>query len=416
MKIINLTQTQFENYSRIHSNKNFGQTIEYTKLENNIQKEKLYLGLVNENNTLYAACLIIINNITPLVKEAIAPDGFLIDYSDFKLLETFIKELKKYLQKYKITYLITDPVFKYKVYDKNNSLIENNENILNNLIALGFKNKGYIDDFEKYDVVIENTNSINEIYKNFNRNTKRNIKDSINMGITLHKGKITDIDDFYKIIKKKTKNSLNYYLNINNAFNTTDNKMDIFFTKLNTNIFLTNTKKLYEKEKKRNEQINTNMQRNIGKVTEKLLNKKMNSDNLLEKYHQMLNEATKLVQNNETEIILGTCAIVKNNKEIYFLIDGYTEKYRKIYSSHLLKWAIIKKYYKNGYTRFNLGEIHKNYIEKNNKYHGQYRYKIGFGGNVFEYPPNLLLIINKPIYQTHKKLNNFKIKNFLSKR
>ena len=58
-----------------------------------------------------------------------------------------------------------------------------------------------------------------------------------------------------------------------------------------------------------------------------------------------------------------------------------------------------------GYNIFNLGEIHKNYIDKNSKYHGQYMYKIGFGGNVVEYSPNLLLVINKPIYSLYTKLS-----------
>ena len=37
-------------------------------------------------------------------------------------------------------------------------------------------------------------------------------------------------------------------------------------------------------------------------------------------------------------------------------------------------------------------------------------YKIGFGGNIIEYPPTLLLIINKPIYNTYIKINKLKSK------
>ena len=69
---------------------------------------------------------------------------------------------------------------------------------------------------------------------------------------------------------------------------------------------------------------------------------------------------------------------IRNNPEIYFLIDGYAEKFRNIHSTHILKWAIIKKYYERGYRIFNLGEVHKNYLDKSNKYHGQFMYKIGF--------------------------------------
>jgi len=410
MKLINLTQTQFRNYANLHSKRNFGQTIEYSLLKQFNNKQRLFLGLTDDNNNIHAATLIIISNITPTVKEAYAPNGFLIDYANYELVNIFIKELKLTLQKEKVTYLVTNPMFKYKTYTKNNSIIENNESLLYHLYQLNFENIGYNQDFEKYDIIIDNQDTESDIYKNFNRNTKRNIKEAQNMGITLHKGSISDLETSYKMFKKKTNQSLSYYQNLINTFNTKDNKAEIFFTKLNPHKFLINSKKLYEKEKRRNEQIHNNFQKKLGNISEKLLNKRLSSDNLLEKYSQNLNKAIKLNQQTEESIIIGTCIIIKNNKEIYFLIDGYNEKYRSIHSSHILKWAIIKKYHKLGYKSFNLGEINSNYQNKDNKYYGQYLYKIGFGGNIIEYPPNLLLVINKPMYSAYTKLNSIKAK------
>ena len=101
---------------------------------------------------------------------------------------------------------------------------------------------------------------------------------------------------------------------------------------------------------------------------------------------------------------------LSNPKEIYFLIDGYKESYRNIHSSHILKWALIKKYFAYGYNIFNLGEIHKDYLRKDSKFRGQYMYKIGFGGTIIEYPPSLILIINKPMYNAYIKLKNIKEK------
>ena len=82
MRIINLTQTQYRNYSNIHSKRNFGQTIEYSLLEANHKKQKLFLGLIDDQNNLHAATLLLVENISPTIKEAISPNGFLIDYSN----------------------------------------------------------------------------------------------------------------------------------------------------------------------------------------------------------------------------------------------------------------------------------------------------------------------------------------------
>ena len=410
MKITVLTQTQYKNYSNIHSARNFGQTIEYSLLEENNGSNRLFLGLVDESNNLLAATLIIIKNISPSIKEAYAPNGFLIDYANFGLVKIFTEELSKYLKTLKITYLITNPMFKLRIYNKNNNLIENNINIFDNLVKLDYKPVGYSSEFSKYDIIIENYENIDNIYRKFNRNTKRNIKDSLNMGITLHKSSIKDIDAFYEIIKKKTKYPLTYYYNLMNIYNTKDNKMEIFFTKLDPQKFLLNAKKLYEKEAKRNEAIHKTIQKNNGRMTEKILNKKINSDSLLEKYRELLNKAILFSNKYKESINIGTSAIIKNNKEIYFLIDGYKESFRTIHSSHILKWALIKKYSLLGYKIFNLGEIHRDYLNKENKYHGQYMYKIGFGGNIVEYPQNLILIINKPVYNAYIKLQKLKPK------
>lgn len=414
MNLVVLTQTQYRNYANIHNSRNFGQTIEYSQLAVNSGSDRIFLGLIDSSNNLCAATLIIIKTISPTIKEAYAPNGFLIDYANFELVKTFTEELKKYLKTLKITYLTTNPMFKLRIYNKQNNLIENNVNILDNLIKLDYQPIGYHNDFSKYDIIIENYEHIDNIYRKFNRNTKRNIKDSLNMGITLHKSSIQNIEEFYNIIKKKTTHNLSYYYNLMNTFNTKDNKMEIFFTKLNPQKFLIKTKKLYEKELRKNELIHQTIQNQRGKMTEKLLNKKINSDSLLEKHKNLLNKAINFSKQNQESVTIGTCAIIKNNKEIYFLIDGYKESYRSIHSSHILKWALIKKYSLLGYKIFNLGEIHRDYQNKENKYHGQYMYKIGFGGNIVEYPQNLLLIINKPIYSAYmsfKKLNPKKKSN-----
>ena len=188
-------------------------------------------------------------------------------------------------------------------------------------------------------------------------------------------------------------------------YNNNDNKMEIFFASLNPHKYLVNIKKMYELECNRNEKIKNMFNKKSGDVKEKLLNKKINSDNTVEKLKNELNKAILLNNTYTEDIIIGTSIVIKNNHEIYFLIDGYQEKFRDIHSTHILKWAIIKKYYSFGYRIFNLGEIHNNYNDNNNKYYGQYMYKIGFGGNVIEYTPNLLLVINRPLFSLYSKLS-----------
>ena len=92
MHIIELTELQFKNYSNIHSKKNYKQSIEYAKLKCINDYKPLYLGLVDDDNNVHAATLILEKNLNNKFKYGIVPNGYLI------LLKTFTTELKIYLK------------------------------------------------------------------------------------------------------------------------------------------------------------------------------------------------------------------------------------------------------------------------------------------------------------------------------
>ena len=405
MKIVNLSSKEYREFANTNNYSNFGQSLEYSRIITNRRKRNLFLGMVDDDNNLVAAALILIRSINTFVKEAVAPNGYIIDYANFDLVKSFTQLLKKRLQKEGITYLITNPMFKYKVYNKNNVLLVDNENIYNNLLALDYESMGYFSEFEEYDVILETTDSINDTYNHINRNSKRNINDCLRLGITLHKATINDLEVFYNIIKKKTKKKYSFYESIMNIYNNKDNQAELYFAKINPHEYLINTKNRYESYHIENEKIHKEFTKHIGDVSDKLLNKKINSDKTLEKYRNELKEAIELDQHYKEDIIVGTSMIIRNNHEVYFLIDGYKEEFRHMHGTHILKWAIIKKYHELGYRIFNLGEIHNTYYDKNSSYYNQYKYKISFGGNVVQYTPNLIYIINKPIFRLFQKVN-----------
>ena len=89
MKIIQLNSTEYRSYANIHSKRNFGQTIEYSMLRYNTDKKRYFLALVDDNNNIYAATLLLVHSVRPGILEAIAPNGFLIDYANFELVKIF---------------------------------------------------------------------------------------------------------------------------------------------------------------------------------------------------------------------------------------------------------------------------------------------------------------------------------------
>ena len=116
MKIIELTETQFKNYSKLHSSRNYFQTIEYANIMNNYNR--LFLGFINENdNTIMGAVLLLERSVLKF-KVGYVPGGFLIDYDNDNLFRDFITSLKNYLKEKKFVYLTTDKKSTYKIFDK----------------------------------------------------------------------------------------------------------------------------------------------------------------------------------------------------------------------------------------------------------------------------------------------------------
>jgi lipid II:glycine glycyltransferase (peptidoglycan interpeptide bridge formation enzyme) len=209
---------------------------------------------------------------------------------------------------------------------------------------------------------------------------------------------------FYELIRNNTTKSKEYYRKLAGYFNTDYNKFEIFFAKLNPDIYINNFQYLLKKEQEKNDALSKRMKNSKDGGSLKLVNKKMFSDRLIEKYRKEIIRATSVYKIFPDGIIIGTCGIIRNNKEIRFLIDGYNEQVNYIHSVSLIKWEIIKIYHSAGYRNFSLGAIHSNFDDE--KYKGLFQSKIGFGGDIIEYPGDFDLVTNKYLYTIYSSFFN----------
>jgi len=395
MKIIELTETQFKNYSKLHSSRNYFQTIEYSNIKNNYNK--LLLGFINENNnTIMGATLILEKNISKL-KIGLVPGGFLIDYDNDNLFKDFITTLKEYLKEKKYIYLTIDSKATYKMYDKNSEVIYFDTNITKLLDELSFvKTSKEV----KRKIVLETEKTPEETYKMFNSNTKRNINLSLERAISIYKDENNNTETLLSLTENKKSS---YIKSLVKNFNTENNTAEIYFAKIDFEKYINNYRFLLKEEDKNNDRLNEIMQNITIKKSISLINKKMKSDKLITKYNNEIIKATNAYTKYPEGTIIGAILIIKNNREIYFLDEGYKKDLASFYSSHLIKWEIIKKYLSEGYKIFNFGNV-KNIDKKN----GNYIFKIGFGGKVYECIGTYDLIINKWLYKIIKIINNIK--------
>lgn len=402
MKIIELTETQFKNYSTMHSSRNYFQTVEYANTRPSYQR--LYLGFISEgNNTLMGAVLILENNVGKF-KTGIVNGGFLIDYDNDNLFKDFITNLKNYLKSKKYVYVEVSNRTTYKIFDKQGKVLYYDTNIIKILDELSFVKTNK---FINREVVIETEKTPNETYKMFNSNTKRNINLALQRAISIYKDENNNIDTLLNLTKDSNAEEIKTLLK---NFNTKNNTAEIYFAKIDPEQWVNNYRFLLKEEEKNNDRLNSILQDPKTKKSNSLITKKMQSDKLIIKYNQEIIKATNIYTKYPDGAIIGAVLIIKNNREVYFLYEGYNKDLQDFYSSHLIKWEIIKKYLTLGYKIINFGNI-----KNMNKTNGDYLFKMGFGGKVYEYIGTYDLIVNKWLYRLIKLINKIK-KMILSKK
>ena len=239
MKIIELTETQFKNYSKLHSSRNYFQTIEYANIMNNYNR--LFLGFINENdNTIMGAVLLLERSVLKF-KVGYVPGGFLIDYDNDNLFRDFITSLKNYLKEKKFVYLTTDNKTTYKMFDKKGQVIYFDTNIIKLLDELSFVKTNRASERK---VVLETEKTPDETYKMFNSNTKRNIKLALQRSITIYKDDNNSIDTLLNLNNKLNNEEIKKIID---NFNGDVNSSEIYFAKINPEQYINNYRFLLKK-------------------------------------------------------------------------------------------------------------------------------------------------------------------------
>ena len=395
MQIIELTETQFRNYSNIHSKKNYKQTVEYGKLKEKNGYISHYLGLVDEMNNVHTATLLLSKNINNKHKYGYVPNGYLINFYNLNLLQTFTIELKVYLKKNNYIYIRINPSINYQIYNSDFILKENNSGIIEELKKIGYV---FIPNNTKYKMILR-TDNIKDTYKRFKRSLRRTINDCLKKGIVVFQA-ITPEDQniFLNIVDNKER-----YQHMIELYNTKNNKLSIYLAKINPNTYINNYRYLLKKEQINNETLNKRLKNpDIHKST-KLIEKKMTSDRLIDRYKREMIIATEFAKKYPNGVVVSGVAIITNGKEVCFVKECYVKEFKTIRSVPIIKWEIIKQQINNGYHNFDLGDvtIAKNQITKT-----------GYNGNIIEYSNSFDLIINDLLY----KLNGYAKKDYSEKK
>lgn len=360
-----------------------------------------YVGLL-DNNEVVAATFIMIKK-DDSFKYGYSPRGILIDYTNKELLTQFSKELKKYLSKKDVVAIKINPMIVKNIYDSDYNLISTNPNfdtIFNNLKENGYNHLGYNSYFEsfkpRFEAMIELNKDSYSMFENMSKPFRTKVRSAEANGVRIYKGHYDDVATLYSQAKNKYPRKQSYYENLYNNFDKMDD-VEIYYAKLDVNVFLKKNQKDYLEQETLNNNLNVEVLNMKGKGHQKLLTKKLEADKTLGLFHERLVNSISLVSSSPNGIILSVVLVTKVKDTVNVMIDSYDKQYNRFNAKHLIIWKLMEKYGKEGYRYFNLGGM-TNKVDKRNKYFGLNSYKLGFGSKVYEYIGDLEFVGNKPLY------------------
>ncbi len=395
MKLVELTNTEFTTFVKKQKNASFYQSEEYARFMEEEDFDYNYIGLKDKFDNIIAASLIILKNIDHKYNFGYAPRGFLIDYNDKELVYDFAKALEKYYKKKKVIFIKINPNIFISKYDKEEKKYIYNSNvkfidILKSNKFQELKKNKYFEALIPTFTPIINLNNFN--YTRLSKNVRNKINKSFRKGLSIEKGNFESLKSIYPFIKNKTKKTLKYYENLYKTFEK-NNSIDVFMVKVNFEEFLINTKSRYQYTNEKNNIINKIVA--IDK-SEKMLNRKIQSDKELVTYKNDIITATKGLSKNKYEVVAGAI-VIKYNNMVTIFASGYNVDFKELNSTNYLYYKIME-YYKYEYDFLDLNGFSGD-LSQSNPYSGLNNFKLGFNPDIYEDIGEFDIIFNKRIYK-----------------
>ncbi|MBR3146395.1 MAG: peptidoglycan bridge formation glycyltransferase FemA/FemB family protein [Bacilli bacterium] len=411
MKIVKLSAEQFNKYASQHRYRNYYQTSQYANVMVKFGYHAQFLGIATDDNKLIGATLLMYKEVFMGNKVAYAPHGILFDYEDLENTKEMVKILKKTLSKQGIMFIRIDPYIPLTIRDnEGNTMNFNNKGnqIIENLTKSGFKYKGKTLYFEtekpRWEALVLLQKDIREIFNKVDKRTRNKLRRASNSGVEVYKDNNKDITTFYRFVAKKEKKPINYFKTLCNSF---EDSIDIYYAKINTETYLINSRRNYEKEVEFNETLAEKVQdMNLDiKDRETYLNKKMESDKLITVYKNNLLKATDLLKSNPDGIPIGTAMVIKYDNAAYLIAEGIDEEYGALNASTIIKWQLIEDYNNQGFKYVNLNGVVGDF-ENQNEYSGLNESKLGFNSIITEYVGEFDMVLNNLMYSWYQKTSN----------
>lgn len=390
MEFVELTEKEFDTFSKKHPCANFFQTVENAKLRNYYGSEIHYLG-IKDKNKIIAGSMFTINPCMFGKYRFYSPQGLLVDYHNYDLLKFFHDNLVIYAKNHNAMFIKFEPNIIYQLRDTFGNIypdkILDNETI-NNLKKLGYHHFGFTKDYRftqsRWNYRLELKGTYEELKKTFSKSTRKNIDYVYEKGLVLKRGTKEDLEELTELLKATAdrKNfafrDLKYYQRMYECFGS---DMQIYFAHIDSKLYLEHTKKQLEECNNKKKEILYKMEKDM--VGAKLKNQLDSIEKSIKKIELELEDSKEFIKENPNGKNIGALLSLKSGSEYVTLSSGILTKYKNFKPKYLMYNEHILDAYRFGFKYVNFYGISGDFTPKSPIY-GVYEFKRGFNGEVVE--------------------------------
>lgn len=402
MKVKKINEKDFEQFVSMHEYASMYQSREWKNVKEREKKKCELIGLYEENQLVGVSLIIYL----PILKRftfAYASRGIIYDYNEIK---EFTKALKAYFKEKKVVFVRIDPPVILNEYDnKLNKTSKEKLTLIEELKKNGFIHFGFNMAAEAFQfrfvhrITLEST--YEKTYELMSKSTKKNMQTAIEKGVKIKEVQKDELEEVlrlfqYTIDRKKIKGfPKHFYYDLLEEFKEAVRMYIVYIDKEEY------IKKLKEKIQALEESLNA-LEEQMKKihVGGKLTTKKEQLENTILKTKKELTEASNL---EKITNIAAMLTITKYN-EVVSLTSGMDNTYRAFCPKYVMYPEMIKDAYKDKVKYVNFLGV-KNIFDENDKDHGVYEVKRGFGGKTIEYIGEFDLPIRSILYKIYKIKN-----------
>ncbi|UBH08724.1 aminoacyltransferase [Macrococcus armenti] len=412
MKFCELQPSEFESFV----NENFSH---YTQSRIHFDykhehDEPVYLVGVKEGDEVLAACLL---NSAPAFKffnYFYSHRGPVMDYNNKALVDLFYTELKQYLKARNGLFALVDPhiVMNYRDSDGNITEEKDVKGFIEQLQGLGYKHRGfpvgYSNDSQARFLSVLNIEdkSEDELLREMEYKTRRNINKTYEMGVRLRDLSIDETDKFFELFKMAEDKhgfsfrDFDYFVKMQQIYKD-QCRLVLSYIDLDEHLdILRNT--LNQKEEEYNKE---KLKLDENPDFRKLRNKVEQLEKAVDKDKKKIKEIEALRQSDGKILHLASALYIHNEHELYYLSSGSNPKYNQFMGPYNMMFEMIK-YAKNlNLKTYNFYGVTGVFTEDAEDY-GVLKFKKGFNAHVEEYIGDFILPLSQfyKLYELKQKL------------